>query len=29
MSKNIIENKMGGTLTVRNTDHGAEFRIEV
>jgi signal transduction histidine kinase len=29
MAKNIIENKMGGTLTVRNTDHGAEFRIEV
>jgi PAS domain S-box-containing protein len=29
MSKAIIENKMGGKLTVRNTDVGAEFRIEV
>ncbi|WP_239077310.1 sensor histidine kinase [Geobacter sp. SVR] len=29
MSKNIIENNMGGSLTVRNTGMGAEFRIEV
>jgi len=29
MSKNIIETNMGGRLTVRNTDEGAEFRIEV
>jgi len=29
MSKNIIEKNMGGRLTVRNTDSGAEFRIEV
>lgn len=29
MSKTIIENKMGGRLTVRNTAEGAEFRIEV
>jgi PAS domain S-box-containing protein len=29
MSKTIIEKNMGGRLTVRNTDAGAEFRIEV
>lgn len=29
MSKSIIENNMGGRLSVRNTDVGAEFRIEV
>lgn len=29
MSKTIIEKNMGGRLTVRNTDIGAEFRIEV
>ncbi len=29
MSKNIIENSMGGTLRVANTDSGAQFRIEV
>jgi PAS domain S-box-containing protein len=29
MSKTIIEKNMGGKLTVRNTDIGAEFRIEV
>jgi C4-dicarboxylate-specific signal transduction histidine kinase len=29
MSKTIIEKNMGGTLTVRNTGNGAEFRIEV
>jgi len=29
MSKTIIEKNMGGRLTVRNTDTGAEFRIEV
>jgi signal transduction histidine kinase len=29
MSKTIIEKNMGGKLTVRNTDTGAEFRIEV
>ncbi|MFA7062385.1 MAG: PAS domain S-box protein, partial [Pedobacter sp.] len=29
MSKAIIEKNMGGKLTVRNTDIGAEFRIEV
>jgi PAS domain S-box-containing protein len=29
MSKTIIEKNMGGRLTVRNTDNGAEFRIEV
>lgn len=29
MSKTIIEKNMGGTLTVRNTGTGAEFRIEV
>lgn len=29
MSKNIIEKNMGGALTVRNIDEGAEFRIEV
>jgi PAS domain S-box-containing protein len=29
MSKTIIENNMGGRLTVRNTGTGAEFRIEV
>jgi len=27
MSKNIIENNMGGVLTVRNIEEGAEFRI--
>lgn len=29
MAKSIIENHMGGRLTVRNVDGGAEFRIEV
>ena len=29
MSKSIIEKNMGGSLTVRNTAEGAEFRIEV
>ncbi len=29
MSKNIIEKNMGGTLSVVNTDSGAQFRIEV
>jgi PAS domain S-box-containing protein len=29
MSKTIIENNMGGRLSARNTDEGAEFRIEV
>jgi PAS domain S-box-containing protein len=29
MSKVIIENNMGGRLTIRNTGDGAEFRIEV
>jgi len=29
MSKTIIEKNMGGTLSVSNTDTGAEFRIEV
>lgn len=29
MSKTIIENNMGGRLTVRNCGDGAEFRIEV
>ena len=29
MSKNIIENNMGGKLNVRNTECGAEFRIEL
>jgi PAS domain S-box-containing protein len=29
MTRNIIENKMGGSLTVRNTAEGAEFRIAV
>jgi len=29
MAKNIIENNMNGSLTVRNTGMGAEFRIEV
>ncbi len=29
MSKSIIEKNMGGRITVRNTDDGAEFRIEV
>ncbi len=29
MSKMIIENNMGGRLTARNVDGGAEFRIEV
>jgi signal transduction histidine kinase len=29
MAKTIIEKNMGGRLTVRNTDGGAEFRIEV
>lgn len=29
MAKMIIEKNMGGSLTVRNTDKGAEFRIEV
>jgi len=29
MSKGIIEHNMGGRLTVRNTEQGAEFTIEV
>ncbi len=29
MSKTIIETNMGGHLSVRNTAHGAEFRVEV
>jgi PAS domain S-box-containing protein len=29
ISKNIIEKNMGGSLTVRNVEDGAEFRIEV
>lgn len=29
MCKNIIENKMSGKISVRNSDEGAEFRIEV
>jgi len=29
MAKNIIENNMNGSLTVRNNGQGAEFRIEV
>jgi C4-dicarboxylate-specific signal transduction histidine kinase len=29
MAKNIIENSMNGSLTVRNAGQGAEFRIEV
>jgi C4-dicarboxylate-specific signal transduction histidine kinase len=29
MAKSVIENHMGGRLTVRNVDGGAEFRIEV
>jgi PAS domain S-box-containing protein len=29
MSKNIIEKNMGGRLSVRNTEEGAEFRIEI
>jgi PAS domain S-box-containing protein len=29
MSKTIIEKNMGGKITARNTDTGAEFRIEV
>jgi C4-dicarboxylate-specific signal transduction histidine kinase len=29
MSKAIIENNMGGSLSVRNNADGAEFRIEV
>lgn len=29
MSKSIIENSMGGNLTVRNVPDGAEFRIEI
>ena len=29
MAKSVIENHMGGSLTVRNVDEGAEFRIEV
>jgi len=29
MCKNIIEKSMGGTLTARNVEGGAEFRIEV
>jgi C4-dicarboxylate-specific signal transduction histidine kinase len=29
MSKSIIEKNMGGILSVRNTEEGAEFRIEV
>ncbi len=29
ISKTIIEKRMNGKISVRNTDHGAEFRIEV
>ncbi|HET6421666.1 MAG TPA: PocR ligand-binding domain-containing protein [Geobacteraceae bacterium] len=29
MSKNIIENSMGGTLSVANIEGGAQFRIEI
>jgi signal transduction histidine kinase len=29
MSRNIIEKNMGGRLTVRNYDNGAQFRIEL
>jgi C4-dicarboxylate-specific signal transduction histidine kinase len=29
MTRTIIEKKMGGSIGVRNTDKGAEFRIEV
>lgn len=29
LSKNIIEKKMGGTMTATNVDHGAQFRIEL
>jgi len=29
MSKNIIEDNMGGTIYANNTDSGAQFRIEV
>jgi len=29
MSKTIIQNNMNGSLTARNTDKGAEFRIEI
>jgi hypothetical protein len=29
MSKVIIEQNMGGVLTARNIDGGAEFRIEI
>jgi C4-dicarboxylate-specific signal transduction histidine kinase len=29
MSKTIIEKGMNGKISVRNTDRGAEFRIEV
>jgi C4-dicarboxylate-specific signal transduction histidine kinase len=29
MSKIIIEQNMGGSLTVRNSANGAEFRIKV
>ena len=29
MSKTIIEKRMKGRITVRNTDEGAKFRIEV
>jgi C4-dicarboxylate-specific signal transduction histidine kinase len=29
MSKIIIEQNMGGSLSARNVDGGAEFRIEV
>ena len=29
MSKTIVEKSMNGTLSARNTERGAEFRIEV
>jgi signal transduction histidine kinase len=29
MSKKIVEKTMNGSLTVRNTREGAQFRIEV
>ena len=29
MAKMIVERNMGGRLTVRNTDEGAEFTIEL